>query len=207
MTSEPSRMTNDVLAAQVGEHDTRWAKALSHPVRAHAMRILTERVASPSDIARELELPVANVSYHVNTLLRLRCIEEVEHRHVRGAIEHLYRAVQRPILWSDQWSNLSQGARDDIVRAWLETVANDFEQGVETGALSAGDPDHHLTRTPLRLDAEAFSQIARRLEEILQWSLELQAESAVRLANGAQGGPEVSSRLVMAHFAQKPGSS
>lgn len=81
--------------------DTLMAKAMSHPLRVQALTILNERVASPSDIAAELGMPIGRVSYHVRALLDLGCIEEVETRPVRGALEHLYRAVRRPLTYTD----------------------------------------------------------------------------------------------------------
>ena len=57
--------------------DQRVAKALSHPLRAHVLAILNERVASPNDMAEQLGEPLGNVSYHVKALVELDCIELV----------------------------------------------------------------------------------------------------------------------------------
>ena len=54
-----------------GVVDQRIAKALSHPVRAHILQILNDRVASPNEIAEEIKEPLGNVSYHVRALLNL----------------------------------------------------------------------------------------------------------------------------------------
>lgn len=189
------------LVTRLDASDTRWAKALSHPIRVRALRILTERVASPSDIARELDLPVANVSYHVNALLRLGCIEEVEHRHVRGAIEHMYRAVRRPMAWTEQWQRLPEQARDAMASAWLRAVLDDLRDAVEDDVLST-ERDHHLSRTPLRLDEQAASELRERLDDVLDWAMGLQAEAVARLADGERGGRQVDARLIMATFAR-----
>lgn len=63
--------------AEVSEADKTLAKALSHPVRAAALTILNARVASPTEIATELELPLGNVSYHINELEKYGCVELV----------------------------------------------------------------------------------------------------------------------------------
>ena len=67
-------------------------KALAHPLRVRALAILTERDASPSELAEELGEPLGNVSYHVRLLHELGLIELVRTTPRRGAIEHHYRA-------------------------------------------------------------------------------------------------------------------
>ena len=56
--------------------DPRVAKALSHPLRAHVLTILNERVASPNQMSEELGEPLGNVSYHVKALLELQSRSE-----------------------------------------------------------------------------------------------------------------------------------
>ena len=46
------------------------AQAVAHPLRIEALSILTERAASPKELAAELGLPVGNISYHVRELER-----------------------------------------------------------------------------------------------------------------------------------------
>jgi DNA-binding transcriptional ArsR family regulator len=57
-----------------------------------ALAILTEREASPSELAEELGEPLGNVSYHVRLLHELGLIDLVGTTPRRGAIEHHYRA-------------------------------------------------------------------------------------------------------------------
>lgn len=190
-----------------GEHamthtvaDTRLAKALSHPVRVTALEVLSKGPASPSDIARVCELPVANVSYHMNTLHRLRLIEEVETRHVRGAIEHIYRAVERPVLWTEGWADLPQNVQEDLQRQFFESLAKDVREAVEQGHIASLD-DSHLITTRLRLDEQAFGELSEALDAVLEDALgRLQSESAARLADGAAGGREVDGRYIACHF-------
>lgn len=73
--------------------DPRLAKALSNDVRARALELLSEGAWSPKAIAAELGLDVRGVAYHVRVLKKLGCIELVETRPRRGAIEHVYRAA------------------------------------------------------------------------------------------------------------------
>jgi DNA-binding transcriptional ArsR family regulator len=73
--------------------DQRLAKALSSPLRARALALIAEGVASPKRIAKELDLDVRSVAYHVRVLRKLGCIELVETQQRRGAIEHIYKTV------------------------------------------------------------------------------------------------------------------
>jgi DNA-binding transcriptional ArsR family regulator len=179
--------------------DLKMAKAMSHPIRVRALEILNRRVASPSDIARELEMPVANVSYHVNTLRRLGCIEEVSTRAVRGAIEHMYRAVRRPFLYREDWEQLSPEERENVMAEFLGAAMSDLR-----GAMNDGDlelrTDRHLSFTRLRLDEQGWDRVTARLAEVLDEAMMLEAECATRIANGQEGGDEVPCRLTMCFY-------
>ena len=81
------------MAPQPASIDQRLAKALSSPLRARALALIGEGVASPKAIADELGLDVRGVAYHVRVLRKLGCIELAETQQRRGAIEHIYRVV------------------------------------------------------------------------------------------------------------------
>ena len=51
----------------------RLAAAMSHPTRVRVMSILSERIASPREMAAEMGEPLNNVTYHVNQLRGLVC--------------------------------------------------------------------------------------------------------------------------------------
>lgn len=72
-------------------NDAIMMKALAHPVRARALTVLNERMASPSELAEEQDEAVGYVAYHVRVLREMELIELVKSRQVRGATEHFYR--------------------------------------------------------------------------------------------------------------------
>lgn len=74
--------------------DQRLAKALSNSLRAEALALIADGVASPKAIADELDLDVRGVAYHVRVLRELGCIELIETHQRRGAVEHIYRVVE-----------------------------------------------------------------------------------------------------------------
>jgi predicted ArsR family transcriptional regulator len=76
--------------------DQRLAKALSHSLRARALTLIAEGTAcSPKAIAGALGLDVRQVAYHVRVLRKLGCIELAGTQQRRGAVEHIYRAVDQ----------------------------------------------------------------------------------------------------------------
>lgn len=72
--------------------DLKLIKALAHAMRGHILAVLSERVASPNDIAKELGMDVAYVSYHFRVLRDdYELIEQVSTSERRGFTEHYYR--------------------------------------------------------------------------------------------------------------------
>jgi DNA-binding transcriptional ArsR family regulator len=162
-------------------------KALSHPIRARALSILTERVAGPKNIAAELDIKLSNVSYHVRTLEELGLIEIVEEESVRGAIAHFYKAVEPPLQTQSAWSSLDPKVRNIFSASVVETLFADLSKSASAGTLENRNQDVHLlARTSLQLDEAGWEKVrdiqARSLQEILQE----QSAAAVRL-NGSGG--------------------
>jgi DNA-binding transcriptional ArsR family regulator len=73
--------------------DQQLAKALSNALRARALHLIAEGVASPKSIAAKLDVDLRTVAYHVRVLRQLGCIELVETKRRRGAVEHIYRVA------------------------------------------------------------------------------------------------------------------
>jgi DNA-binding transcriptional ArsR family regulator len=85
------------------------ARATAHPLRVSILEILGidgGRVLSPSDLSRELQIPLSNTNYHVTELAKAELIELVRERQVRGATEHFYRLPMRAV--ADDRSTVSE---------------------------------------------------------------------------------------------------
>jgi DNA-binding transcriptional ArsR family regulator len=189
MTRQPS----------VSAGDTQMAKAMSHPVRVQALAILNQRVASPSDIAAEIGLPIANVAYHVRALLQLGCIEEVETRPVRGALEHRYRAIRRAFMAPEEWATMPDSARHGIAGMIAEKAFSEVAKAMTAGVFEERT-DGHMSYSPLLLDEEGWNELTEMLAGVLDRALAMQAECAARIADGQSGGPEMRTRLTIMHF-------
>jgi DNA-binding transcriptional ArsR family regulator len=180
-----------------GVVDRRLAKALSHPLRAHVLSILNERVASPNQIANELDEPLGNVSYHVKTLAEMGCIELVNTEPRRGAIEHFYRAKVRPFFSDKDWKRLPSSARQGISGATLQLIWEDTSDALDAGTFD-GRADRHLSRSTLMLDQRGWEQVNELLGETMDRIGEIEAECAERRSGNGEGG--FSTEMVMMHF-------
>jgi DNA-binding transcriptional ArsR family regulator len=162
----------------------RLVRAIGHPLRLRLLTIFNERVASPSDLAAELGEPIGNVSYHTRILARLGCVELVKTKQVRGAVEHYYRAVVRPVFSDEDWAQLPKSIRKSLADAALTEIGEDI-----CAAASAGGFDReevHISRTALTLDEQGWRDVNQLLQELSERAFAIQAESATRLqADGA----------------------
>jgi DNA-binding transcriptional ArsR family regulator len=176
--------------------EARIAKALAHPLRARILQRLGERVASPGDLAVELDAPLGVVSYHVRMLRDYDCVELVRTEPRRGALQHFYRATARPTLDEDQWRTLPAGLRRELSGATIQDVVDDLAAAADAGTLN--DPEVVVTRTPLELDERGWKKLNRLLARTLDQALTIASESAARTADGDV--TRFPSELAVLHF-------
>jgi DNA-binding transcriptional ArsR family regulator len=176
--------------------DQSLVKVVAHPVRVQALSILAERPASPKEIAAELDAPVGNVSYHVRELEQVGLIELVDEKKRRGAVEHFYRAITRPMLGDEEWEKLSVDERTGMGAWVIQLILADASQAIGAETLGARN-DAHLSRVPLLLDEEGWRELVAIQAEALQATFEVQAASAERLneAEGAESFPATASMM------------
>lgn len=175
--------------------ETRIAKALKHPLRSEIWAILDNRTASPAELADELHQPIGNVAYHVKELVRFDCIELVETRPVRGAVEHFYRSIRRPYFSDEDWAKLPRGGRQAISDVGIGMIGADVAESFEAGAFDAR-PDRHLSRTPLVLDEQGWLAMVGMLNEMVERALDMQADAAERMAHSKERGMSVRMALL-----------
>jgi DNA-binding transcriptional ArsR family regulator len=159
--------------------DATMMKALAHPVRARALTVLNERIASPSELAAEQEEAVGYVAYHVRVLREMELIEQVKSRQVRGATEHFYRGTIKPYLSEDFWRQLSKDARSGVSVAGLEVLNHAIKQAFEAGTFDARI-DRHLSNLCLELDEQGWSDAGALLVNCLTGLIQIGAEAEGR---------------------------
>jgi DNA-binding transcriptional ArsR family regulator len=154
------------------------------------LTILAEGPASPKDIASLLDLTIPVVSHHVKKLVRLGMVELVEARDVGGVIQHVYRAVVRPVVDNEEWKKLSLAERQRfsiwIVQLILADAARSFD-----AALFDAHSNNHLSRTAMVVDQRGFDEVAQIQDRALAEIFEAQALSGERIAGGEEVGVNI----------------
>ncbi|HEV2791419.1 MAG TPA: winged helix-turn-helix domain-containing protein [Solirubrobacterales bacterium] len=173
------------------------AKAFAHPLRVQILIILNEKVASPNMLAQQLDQSLNLVAYHVRVLEKYDCIELVDTKQRRGATEHFYRATRRQFLSDDEWSRMPSSLRPGMAGAVLKTMFQDINAASQNGAFDKVD-DVHLSRTPMVLDQQGWSDVSDALKGCLSRLLEIQAEASARLAESEESG--VLAKVNLMHF-------
>jgi len=165
-------------------NDATMMKALAHPVRARALTVLNERMASPSELAAEQNEAVGYVAYHVRVLREMELIELVKSRQVRGATEHFYRGTIKPYLSDDFWEQLPKDARSGVSVAGLEVLNQAVKQAFAAGTFDAR-VDRHLSNLSVNLDEQGWREAGDLLTQCLKGLIQISAEAESRKGNPA----------------------
>jgi DNA-binding transcriptional ArsR family regulator len=158
-------------------------KAISHPLRAAALQILNERIASPAQIARELgEADIPKVSYHVKRLVELDCAELMDERKIRNTIEHFYRATDRHLVETGEWDDLVDASPElakHLVGEYMQAILDDFIASAKAEMIGS-DRNFHLTRTPMVVDAQGLQEGMEIQERARMEMIEVERRAAER---------------------------
>jgi len=176
-------------------------KALSHPLRAEAFRLIRDKgPLSPRGLSKELEADVRTVSYHVRKLREFNCIEEVESRPVRGAIEHFYRATEEHMIDTEEWGELAEDEpqmAQALTDEFMQSIVDDYSASRRAGVVAL-DEDFWIVRTPLVLDSLGVIEVMDASRSYENEVLEIAARSAQR--RSAEGTASVPTSHSVAFF-------
>jgi DNA-binding transcriptional ArsR family regulator len=175
--------------------DDQLVHLVSHPVRVKALVVLVERTASPKEIAFELREKLSTVSHHIRELLKMELIELVKEERRRGAVEHFYRAVMRPIWSDEEWGELSLEERQRFSAWTMQLILTDAAEALSAGTFNARG-DTHTSRTPLYVDEQGWKELGEIQNEALDAILQVQAASAERMVNGSEDGIHASASML-----------
>ncbi len=179
--------------------DPRLVKGLAHPLRIQILRVLENRVASPSEIAEEIGAPLGNVSYHVRFLARVGLIELTSTKPRRGAVEHYYRAVGRISVTDQAWAQVPEVVKSGMISATLEQAGRVIGAAASSGGFDRSDAV--VARREMLLDEQGFAQLASELNGMLERINEIERDSAKRLeAAPDHSEAELDAGLVMMLF-------
>src|SRR3954454_21318543 len=188
------------LAQGSGDLDEALLRAISHPLRHRLLGMLDGRTASPNQLARELDLPLGRVSYHIRLLADLGAIELVRTEPRRGALEHFYRAVTTVWFSEADWLKLPRSARRGILGQNLQHIF-----GNVTAAADGGGFDLQaavVLRAPLELDEEGLSELSGLLRDSIDRAREINMRAAERRTGGSTEAA-VSTELAILHYERR----
>jgi DNA-binding transcriptional ArsR family regulator len=166
------------------------ATAVAHPTRVRALTVLNDRVASPKELAEEIDEPLNNVAYHVEILKELGCIELVKTEPSAGGrvVEHFYRAIQRSYFDAEAWERLGQKERHAVSSTLMRLASEDINEAMAKGTFYDPD-DNHISRTPMAVDELGWDEVTNALDNALKVLLRI-PEAVAKRAEKAGGNVE-----------------
>jgi DNA-binding transcriptional ArsR family regulator len=200
----PVRRALLACAARMGSQDVldaKLLKALGHPLRMRLLTFVTEQgEASPVQMSRAFDQPLATVSHHTRVLRDLGYLELSRTRPRRGALEHYYRATAAPFLDDEHWELLPVPVRRRVAAQLFRQVLRDAASAGQSGGFDA--PSAHVARMVLDLDARGWRDLSGAVLTLLKRAEAIQARSDARREAG-RGRPEPPRRseLAVLHFA------
>jgi predicted ArsR family transcriptional regulator len=150
-------------------HDPKVLRAVAHPVR---NRVLTELTASgpmrAADLARELDLPANQMSFHLRQLAKYGLVEEAPDA-ARDRRDRVWRAVAEDGL-TFSLRELEQQPGGKAASAVFRRTAADWGHVIVDAAFSDDrDPDVHRTvnENAVRLTKDEAVELAAEIDEVL----------------------------------------
>ena len=184
--------------------DPRLVKALAHPLRVQILSTLEDRIASPSDLATELDAPLGNVSYHVRTLADLGLVKLVKRRTRRGAVEHYYQARGRAQVTNRAWAQVPGVVKRSMVAVALEQAVD--QAGAAAVAGGFDHEDANLSRESVTLDQQGWTELSQAIDRLHQELSTIQDQSAKRLKGAGDDVSRQAGLVTMLFEAAQPGS-
>ena len=184
--------------------DQRLVRALAHPLRVQILEVLTERVASPTLIAAELEIGVSDVAYHTRTLDRCGCLELVETAQRRGATEHHYTAKPHAFIGDRVWRKVPRAIRSGVTGASLQTFMDKAVTALEAGTIDNRE-DTTFSWMPVHLDDRGWREVTAILAEATERVLAAQAAADRRAEESGEDPRGISAVVALANFETGPG--
>ncbi len=184
--------------------DQRLVHALANPIRVQILEILSDRAASPIELAAELDKSLSHVAYHTRTLDDCGCLQLVGTEQRRGATEHFYKAAPDSFIGSREWRQVPKAVRAGVTGASLQTFMDKAVAALEAGKIDDRE-DSTLTWMPVRLDAEGWREVAEILGEASERVLGAEARARARLGSNGKH-TAISAVVALANF-ETPGSA
>jgi hypothetical protein len=170
--------------------DGRIENSIKDVVRIDLLRILSERPASPRELAEILERDVNDILGHVVELWADNCIEAVAEDEPRGEeADRRYRTA--PPFRVDDWEvqGFSLAERERLNVAVLQGIVIEALGARRSGSLDSRD-DAHLSYKLLKLDDRGWRELVALLLRTLKEAETIEDGSRERLGLSGEEGLE-----------------
>jgi predicted ArsR family transcriptional regulator len=161
--------------------DRRLMKAVSNPTRVDILSYLIQwGPSSPSKIAKQLNCVSVNlVAHHIKVLRDLGCVELVDEVKHGGRTERIYRARKRVCFSAAEAAAMDDDEAYVISLDVIRLISEDLEEAALAKTLHAIS-DGHLSRFPVHLDKEGWSEMVEILNRTMGEVEEVGRRSAQR---------------------------
>lgn len=170
--------------------DRRIENSIKDEIRIDLLRILSERPATPRELAEMLDEEAGCIRGHVVELWADNCIEVVaEDEGAEGEADRRYRLA--PTFCVDDWGarELPKADRELLSAAVLQRIVTEALAALRTGSLDSR-PDIHLSHKLLRLDDRGWNEFRALLLRTLKEVEAIEENSHERLGLAGEAGIE-----------------
>lgn len=178
--------------------DKRIENSIKDEIRIDMLRILSERPATPRELAEALGEDPGYVLDHVVELWADNCIEVVAEEEAGGdEADRRYRTT--PPFFVDDWEaqELSRADRERLSVAVLQSIVTETLAAQRSGSLDSRT-DSHLSYKALKLDDRGWREFVALLLRTLKEAETIEESSRDRL--GLAGGEAIEAVVALMGF-------
>jgi hypothetical protein len=162
---------------------------MAKELRAQILILLNERVASRTEVSRELGAPANKVRHEMEVLKKTEppLIELVCEKPVRGTVEKFYRATTMAYVNPSEWPGVPDAVKVGMRGSLLNTLVDDAVAAVGEGTYDSLE-NAHMSWTPMILDEQGWKDLHEILLRALEEAIQVKEDSRERLlAEDAEG--------------------
>lgn len=191
-----TKRSSKAVAKSVAQKTT-MAKAISHPTRLQILAAAHQGEISPSEFARDYDMPTGTAAHHFRKLVECEAIELIREERVNGSIRHVYVGTKRAIYTESELAKLPESLQSGLVGAGLQDFVEVASQAIEAGTfITRGD--FVGTWDEAELDEIAWIKLGKMLRLVWKKVPSLEDESEARLS--ASGGKGLTAAVGLAAF-------
>jgi hypothetical protein len=172
-----------------GRIDQELVKALAHPLRVRILEALQGRVASPTELSKEMDVSLGVIAYHANTLAESGCLQLVKTRPRRGALEHFFTATPRSFIGHQDWRLAPRSLRGEVTAAAVQTFLDKVAEAAAAGTIDDRE-DTTLSWMLITVDERGRTEVQEILGTAFEQLTAAHQRSGKRLS-GEDGIPLV----------------